>query len=66
MYRRARARVYKCDICGEKVTLLPKDRGFGLITYQLPNGWVGSYRKNGACLCTRCADAYKTALEEVE
>ena len=66
MYRRASVRIYECDICGETVMLLPKSYGFGPETYKFPEGWIGSYRKGGTCLCPRCSKAYETALEEGE
>lgn len=67
MYRRAKVRIYECDICGETVMLRPETHGYDMMkAYRLPNGWVGSYRKNGVCLCPRCSKAYETALEDWE
>ena len=66
MYRRARVRIYECGICGETAMLLPKRHGYGPMTYKFPDGWIGSYMKNGICLCPRCAKAYMTARGFIE
>ena len=65
MYRRARVRIYECDICGDTTELVPERHGYGPLTYRFPDGWKGSYRKNGACLCPRCAAAYDSAIATI-
>ena len=66
MYKREFVRVYECDMCGQKVALLPKREGNGPLTsYVFPGGWTGTYRKGGVCLCPRCAKAYKMALDRL-
>ena len=62
MYERHRARVYVCDLCGRRVTLLPERRGYGAPGYYMPEGWTGSYRRRGCCLCKKCAEAIRGAL----
>lgn len=66
MYERHRARVYVCDICGRSVTLLPERRGYGAPGYYLPNGWTGSHRRRGCCLCPECSEALGEARERRE
>lgn len=66
MYERHRARTYYCDLCGRSVTLLPERRGYGAPGYYLPNGWTGSHRRRGCCLCPECSEAFRTALRANE
>ena len=66
MYEKNMARVYTCDLCGRRVTLLPERRGYGAPGYYLPAGWTGSYRRRGCCLCPACSEAYETALRAAE
>lgn len=66
MYEMHKARVYFCDLCGRSVTLLPERRGYGAPGYYLPEGWTGSYRKRGCCLCPECSEAFRTALMDNE
>ncbi|MGN9233703.1 hypothetical protein ACTM8Z_00130 [Atopobiaceae bacterium HCP3S3_D6] len=63
MYERHRARVYYCDLCGRSVTLLPERRGYGAPGYYLPEGWTGSHRRRGCCLCPECSEAVRNATE---
>lgn len=66
MYEMHKARVYFCDLCGRSVTLLPERRGYGASGYYLPEGWTGSHRKRGCCLCPECSKAFRTALMDNE
>lgn len=66
MYERARARVYVCDLCGRRVTLLPERRGYEAPGYYLPEGWTGSYRRRGCCLCKECSGAVRAERERRE
>ena len=66
MYERHRARTYYCDLCGRSVTLLPERRGYGAPGYYLPEGWTGSHRRRGCCLCPECSKAVRTALRANE
>jgi hypothetical protein len=66
MYERHKARVYFCDLCGRSVTLLPERRGYGAPGYWLPEGWTGSYRKRGCCLCPECSEAVRAEKERQE
>lgn len=66
MYERHRARTYYCDLCGRNVTLLPERRGYGAPGYYLPNGWTGSHRKRGCCLCPECSEAVRAERERRE
>ena len=66
MYERHRARVYYCELCDRSVTLLPERRGYGAPGYYLPDGWTGSHRRRGCCLCPECSEAVRAEKERQE
>lgn len=52
-------RVYTCDICGaEEFAKLEFADVFNSY-YTLPDGWKGSSKKNGFCICQKCAHGLK-------
>lgn len=62
-YKKARARVYACEVCGRTVTLVPERRGYQPPRYWLPEGWLGGYRKRDVCMCPECSRAIRDEAE---
>lgn len=48
-----RYRYYVCSICGDHGA--PSSH----LPMALPEGWIGSNRKNGECICRNCITAIK-------
>lgn len=57
-----KARIYKCDICGDYYCQYKDDYGI----FSMPFTWTGSSRKHGQCYCEKCTKALVALGEKLD